>query len=65
VLVGRKAQRVRQQLASFRPAVQVFDCPHPSPLFVNRRAGNRALALAALQAVAAALPGRQQASGAA
>ena len=61
VLIGRKAQRVRRKLATLRPVLQVFDCPHPSPLFVNRRPGNRAVVLEALRAAAAALPGRLQA----
>ncbi|HEY7504677.1 MAG TPA: uracil-DNA glycosylase, partial [Gemmatimonadales bacterium] len=65
VLVGRKAQRVRRHFVALRPDVAVFDCPHPSPLFVNRLPANREVVVEALRAVAAALPGRLYAPGAA
>ena len=65
VLIGRKAQRVRRQFTDLRPEVEVLDCPHPSPLFVNRLPANRAVVLEALRAAAAVLPGALHASGAA
>jgi uracil-DNA glycosylase len=65
VLVGRKAQRARRHFVALRPDVAVFDCPHPSPLFVNRLPANREVVVEALRAVAAALPGRLYAPGAA
>lgn len=66
VLVGRNAQRVRTRLATRRGDLLLIDCPHPSPLFVNRRPGNRELLLEALRSVAEALhnggPSRQGAA---
>jgi uracil-DNA glycosylase len=55
VLVGRKAQRVQSRLAVERPELAVLACPHPSPLFINRRAENRDLVLEALRQAAAIL----------
>jgi uracil-DNA glycosylase len=43
VLVGRKAQKVKRRLVQARPDLRLLDCPHPSPLVVNRSPGNRAL----------------------
>lgn len=43
VLVGRKAQKVKRRPVQARPDLRLLDCPHPSPLFVNRRPGNRGL----------------------
>jgi len=48
VLVGRKAQRAKSTIANVAPRLTVFSCPHPSPLFVNRRTANRGLILAEL-----------------
>ena len=55
VLVGRKAQSVTSRTRAARQDVTLLTCPHPSPLFVNRRPGNRGVLLTALQEVAAAL----------
>ena len=55
VLVGRKAQRVVPRLRAVRPDLRILDCPHPSPLFVNRKPQNCGILLAALREVAAAL----------
>ena len=60
VLVGRKAQRIRGQHTRLRPELQVFHCPHPSPLFINRRPENRVVLLEALRAVAAQNTSRSQ-----
>ncbi len=36
VLVGGKAQKVRPHLYRNWPSLKVFECPHPSPQFINR-----------------------------
>ena len=51
VLVGRKAQRIETWLRARRPDLRLFNCPHPSPVFVNRRPENRERLLSALRAV--------------
>jgi uracil-DNA glycosylase len=56
VLVGRNAQRIRHRLTEARPNLRILDCPHPSPLNVNRRPENRGRVLDALRAAMAALP---------
>ena len=56
VLVGRNAQRIRHRLTEARPSLRILDCPHPSPLFVNRRPENRGRVLDALRTAMAALP---------
>ena len=55
VLVGAKAQRVATRLRAARPVLRQMVCPHPSPMFVNRKPQNREVLLAALQEVAASL----------
>jgi uracil-DNA glycosylase len=55
VLVGRRAQRVHARLAKLGRDLVIFNCPHPSPLFINRFPGNRALLAQQLSAVAAEL----------
>ena len=55
VLVGGKAQRVAPRLRATRPELRLLTCPHPSPMFVNRKPQNREVLLAALREVAAAL----------
>lgn len=55
VLVGRKAQRVSPRLGIARPNLTLMDCPHPSPMFVNRRPENRERLLKALCEVAGRL----------
>lgn len=52
VLVGRSAQRAEPAIRALRPDLRVFRSPHPSPLFVNRRPGNRDILLDAWRAVA-------------
>lgn len=44
-LVGRKAQLTRKTIQVMRPEVQIVDMAHPSPMFVNRKPGNRMLVL--------------------
>jgi uracil-DNA glycosylase len=41
VLVGRKAQQARSAVRHLLPTVAIFECPHPSPQFVNRDPANR------------------------
>lgn len=41
VFVGKKAQLASMHVASLRPNVRSFMCPHPSPLFVNHSPLNR------------------------
>lgn len=55
VLVGGKAQRVATRLRAARSALRQMVCPHPSPMFINRKPQNREVLLAALQEVAATL----------
>ncbi|MDR5750210.1 MULTISPECIES: uracil-DNA glycosylase [unclassified Caballeronia] len=45
VFMGRKAEKARPQVARLRPDLALFSCPHPSPLFVNNRPGNREIIL--------------------
>lgn len=51
VLVGRKAQRGSVQIANLRPNLRIFECPHPSPLFVNNSPTNRDKIRVVLRAV--------------
>lgn len=39
VLLGRKAAKAREHVS--RSRLRVFECPHPSPLFINHAPGNR------------------------
>jgi uracil-DNA glycosylase len=41
VMMGRKAQRAKQDLLQIAPRAKLFNCPHPSPMYVNRSAENR------------------------
>ena len=52
VLVGQAAQRAAPTVASARPGVRIFVSPHPSPLFVNNKPGNRDKILGVLRDVA-------------
>jgi uracil-DNA glycosylase len=52
VLVGQKAQKVEREIRRLRPRVRIVRSPHPSPLFVNNKPGNRQLILNVLQQVA-------------
>jgi len=55
VLVGGKAQRVASRLRALRADFRLLHCPHPSPMFVNRKPQNREVLLSALKEVSAAL----------
>ncbi len=45
VLVGRKAQKIERHIQSIANHLEIFTSPHPSPMFVNRNAENRATLL--------------------
>jgi len=55
VLVGRKAQKVTSRLQAIRSDLQILNCPHPSPSFMNRKPQNRGILLSALEEVATVL----------
>lgn len=55
VLVGGKAQQIGPRLRSARPSLRQMACPHPSPMFVNRKPENRGILLSSLKEVAVAL----------
>ena len=40
VMLGKKAQRAETLLKEMLPALALFECPHPSPMFVNRAPEN-------------------------
>ncbi len=52
VLVGRKAQKAKDEVSKLLPLVRVVTMPHPSPLYVNRLKGNRAQILSRLEEIA-------------
>ena len=54
-LVGKKPQLVREETSRYRPRIRVVGCPHPSPLFVNRRPKNRQVLLDELVGIAGLL----------
>lgn len=56
VLLGNKASTAKSSIAELLPKARVFCLPHPSPMFVNRRPGNRAFLLERLRDVANGLP---------
>lgn len=55
VLVGGKAQQIGSRLRSARPSLRQMSCPHPSPMFVNRKPENRGILLSSLRDVATTL----------
>ncbi|PYJ17186.1 MAG: hypothetical protein DME96_06860 [Verrucomicrobia bacterium] len=52
VLVGRKAEQARVEVRDLIPKVTIFDCPHPSPQFVNIDPANRRRILNVLRDIA-------------
>jgi len=52
VLVGRKAEQARSAVRHLLPRVAIFECPHPSPQFVNTDPENRQRILNVLYDVA-------------
>jgi hypothetical protein len=55
VLQGNNAKWARPAIELWRPALAIFECPHPSPLFINNAPGNRERILSVLREVAAFL----------
>jgi uracil-DNA glycosylase len=55
VLFGVKAQKAEYKIKEINPKLEVFCCPHPSPLYVNRAPENRNVILETLQASKALL----------
>jgi uracil-DNA glycosylase len=51
VFVGRKAARSRSLIEQVQSGLNLFDCPHPSPLVVNRSPDNRKRILEALKEI--------------
>ena len=51
ILAGKKAQAAERKLKNLKPSIPMFSCPHPSPLFVNRRPENRRIILEKLMVV--------------
>jgi uracil-DNA glycosylase len=49
MFVGQKALHAQGVVQGCRPDVAILSMPHPSPMFINRAAGNRNRVLAALQ----------------
>ena len=41
LLMGRSAQKAEKDLLLLAPNAKIFHCPHPSPLYVNNKPGNR------------------------
>jgi uracil-DNA glycosylase len=58
VLIGRAAQKAVVTVRALRPDLRVFFSPHPSPLFVNSKPGNRDMILTVFREVAAFLDDR-------
>lgn len=55
VLVGTKAQKAEAHIRELRPNLFIKYCPHPSPMFVNRKPENRQVLLGGLRGVKALL----------
>lgn len=45
VLLGKKAQMASVDLKRLAPSATLFECPHPSPMYVNRSPENRNIIL--------------------
>ena len=59
VLVGAKAQQARKHIQSVAPHLGLLSSPHPSPMFVNRRPGNREAILSSFRSVSMSLVGEK------
>jgi hypothetical protein len=55
VFVGRKADKAHDTVRHLFPTLAVFECPHPSPQFVNTGHKNRERILNALRAVGSSI----------
>src|ERR1017187_2127196 len=49
IIMGQKARYAERRLASMSRTVEFLHYPHPSPLYINNREGNRANILRVLQ----------------
>ncbi|ASJ70358.1 uracil-DNA glycosylase [Granulosicoccus antarcticus] len=58
VLVGGKAQKALDHVKRVAPHLAVFSCPHPSPMFVNRKPENREILLSKCREVQSFLLGQ-------
>jgi len=61
VLVGGKAQKATKHIRRVAPHLEIFPCPHPSPMFVNRKPENRGVLLEKWQSVQSFLEDSQYA----
>jgi hypothetical protein len=52
VIIGQKPIFAEKYIAASRPGVEIVRSPHPSPLYVNHRPGNREKILEAFRGVA-------------
>lgn len=59
VLVGRKAQKAESYLKKLGPTLFLESCPHPSPMYMNRKPENRLVLLQCLRKVSARLKENQ------
>jgi uracil-DNA glycosylase len=57
VLIGQKASQARSSLLEWKRPVTMFEMPHPSPMFINRRPHHRELVLQSLHRVRETLDG--------
>ncbi len=55
VLVGKKAQKVSRELTGKYNNIEIFECYHPSPMFVNRKPANKQVIINQLKKVSKAL----------
>ena len=55
VLVGKKAQKVSNELKDEFNTIEIFECFHPSPMFVNRKPENIQLIINQLKQVSKSL----------
>jgi len=51
VLMGRSAQKAESDLLALAPDAKIFQCPHPSPLYVNNKPENRGILVSKLSDV--------------
>ena len=52
VFVGRKAEMASACINEIRPSLATLVCPHPSPMFINRKPENKEQVLGSLRRVA-------------
>ena len=57
VIMGQKPTFAAQHIRAARPELEIMRSPHPSPLYVNNRPGNRDTILSVLKIVSQSLSG--------